>query len=356
MKSLPSGVKPTIRLEGDHLAFSTSPQAARAAIESLQRKAWAPSPELERSLAKTSENTVLLLYGDSRETTPTILASLPGTVQSLANSFLAAAAQAERIAEAGPGTRAPGMQPGMRGQGGFGGPGSSGGYGSSGSSSFGDSTSSGNSGSSSAFGSGGSGSSSGGPGYGGMPQQNPGSNAPSMIQIKVDPAKLPRADDLKALMSPSTVAVVADDETIQFVTRDAFPDLSVAAAMTGVAPALLMKPMIAASNRARAAREAAAAKAGEAPGNQPGAPAHLAPRRSARRGSLNPVSLAAGRQVRDAAPAGVEPAARLLSIEAPSNGAVRGSTRHSMVHPQLATRFDNGGPADGNRQRSDRPT
>ena len=273
MKALPNGVKPSIRLEGKHVAFSTSPQAARMAIESLERKAWAPSPELERSLAKTSENTVMFFYGDSRETTPTILASLPGTLQSLVNSFIATAAQAERIAEAGP-AASPFQPGGVPGAGG--GPGSSGDPGSSAglsSSSASDSASSSNSGSSSSIASSGSGGSSGGSGSGGLPQ-GPGSNSPSMIQIRVDPAKLPRADDLKALMFPSTVAVVADDATIQIVSREAFPDLSVVAGMTGVAPAVLMPSMIAASSRAKAAREAAAAKDANAPGgqDQPGAP------------------------------------------------------------------------------------
>jgi hypothetical protein len=192
-----------------------------------------------------SENTVLFLYGDSRETTPTILASLPGTLQSIVNSFIAAAAQADRIAEAGAG------RPGGAGPG-----------------SPGDSAAAQNSGSFEAMNARGFGGSSGMSGFGGMQQQNSGSNAHRMIQIKVDPAKLPRADDLKALMFPSTLAVVADDETIQFVSRDAFPDLSIGSAMTGVAPAVLMPAMVAASNRARAAREAKAAKDAKDPENQ----------------------------------------------------------------------------------------
>jgi len=256
-KVFPRGVKPTIRLEGKHVAFSTSPQAAREAIESLHRKSWAPSPDLERSLSKLSPNTVLLLYGDSRETTPTILASLPGTLQTLVNTAIATAARVDAASQAGQGgpggpggpggagSYPPGMMTGMsRGSGGPGGPaGRPGGPGFPGA-----------------------------PGYGGNSPQAPGSTEPTMLQIKVDPAKLPKADDLKALMFPSTFAVVADDETIQFVTRGAFPDLAVGTATTGIASAIAMPGLIAARNAARAAQEAKEAKAAEAAGNQPGAP------------------------------------------------------------------------------------
>ena len=46
-----------------------------------------------------------------------------------------------------------------------------------------------------------------------------------MITLKVDPAKLPKSEDLKAHMFPSTLAVAADDQAVRIVTREAFPDI-----------------------------------------------------------------------------------------------------------------------------------
>ena len=66
-------------------------------------------------------------------------------------------------------------------------------------------------------------------GYPGAPgAQGPGGTASAesaMIQLKVDPAKLPKAEDLRALMFPGTTAVTVDDQAIRLVTRESFPNL-----------------------------------------------------------------------------------------------------------------------------------
>jgi len=50
----------------------------------------------------------------------------------------------------------------------------------------------------------------GGPGgQGARSSGGPGSPEDAMVAIKVDPGKLPKAEDLKALMFPSTLAVAA---------------------------------------------------------------------------------------------------------------------------------------------------
>ena len=82
-----------------------------------------------------------------------------------------------------------------------------------------------------------------------------------------------KAENLaKRMPGAAAIRVVADDETVQFVTREAFPDLAVGTASSGVASAILMPAVVAARNAARAAQQAKEAKAAEAAGNQPGAP------------------------------------------------------------------------------------
>lgn len=91
----------------------------------------------------------------------------------------------------------------------------------------------------------------------------------TLIQIRVDPAHLPRADELKALMFPSTTSVVVDDEAIRVVTREAIPETLVTATANGALTALLI-PAFRAANQAAAAAEAAANPDGAA--QQPGRP------------------------------------------------------------------------------------
>ena len=245
VKPLPPGVKPTIRLEGNRLALSTSPEAARLAIEALRDKEWTPPSEIADALAKTPDNSVFVLYGDSRDTTPTSLASLPGTLQAQINMAISLAARApqpnQNVGGSGPGGAVnpdgyagPAEAPGAPGPGGAAFPGGSG----------------------------------GGPG-------GRTAAAPALIQIRVVPDHLPKADELKALMFPTTTAVVVDDETVQIVTREAFPDTLTLATANGALAAILVPAINAANQAAQTAEgDAAGAKTG---GEAPGAPGSSAP-------------------------------------------------------------------------------
>jgi len=235
---LPPGFKPTVRLEGKFFVASTSPEAARAAMDAVKRKPWTPSEEVARAISKAPDPAIALLYGDFRDTTSGVLASLPGTLQTTINSAIAASEALVTPPSAG-------------------GPGGAG--------------------SSSRL----------GPGVppigsppGGRPEMDPNGMtpggspaagaAPAMIQLRVDPSHLPKADELKALMFPSTTTVTVDDDSIRIVSRSAFPDATAVLGAKGVLPAMLA-PAIASS---RIAAKAAAAKAPAAPpaGAQPGQP------------------------------------------------------------------------------------
>ena len=117
----------------------------------------------------------------------------------------------------------------------------------------------------------------GGSGPPGAPAPNTsaaeGGSQDAMIQLKVDAAKLPKAEELKALMFPSTLAVVVDDTSIRLVSRESFPNvvsgLGMGAAFAG--------GFVPAFNAARARALAAAgvppgqAAPAPAPGNPPAA-------------------------------------------------------------------------------------
>jgi len=248
---LPAGFRPSVRLEGHYLAISTSSEAARVAVEQLQRKPWTPAEDVARAIDRAPDSTFVLLYGDFREATSASLASLPGSLQTGINTAIAAS---ERILKG----QAGGSQPGSSGPQGMRMP----------------------------MGPGGGGSSPGGsfnPQYPGMmlgpggPGMGPQGGQPaqagpdfSMIQIRVDPAHLPKADELKSLMFPSTTVVSVDDDSVRIVTRGAFPDVTALVGAKGFLPALLTPPIAAA--RTAAAAKAAAAQAQAQPG-QGGNPA-----------------------------------------------------------------------------------
>jgi hypothetical protein len=109
--------------------------------------------------------------------------------------------------------------------------------------------------------------SSGGPGAqgaSGLPQD-------AMIQLKVDPAKLPKAEELKALMFPGTLAVVVDDQSVRFVSRESFPNLVSGVGMGAIGGALLAPAIQAARASARAAAGMPPSEAAPLPGGFPGA-------------------------------------------------------------------------------------
>ena len=51
LKILPPGVRPTIRMEGNHIAFSSTSEAVRAALDTVNKKGWKPGPDVEQALS-----------------------------------------------------------------------------------------------------------------------------------------------------------------------------------------------------------------------------------------------------------------------------------------------------------------
>ena len=66
----------------------------------------------------------------------------------------------------------------------------------------------------------------------------------------VDPANLPKAEELKALMFPATLAVVVDDTSIRLVSRESFPNVVSGLGMGAIGGALLAPAVQAARARA----------------------------------------------------------------------------------------------------------
>ncbi len=89
----------------------------------------------------------------------------------------------------------------------------------------------------------------------GMAQQaqgRPGA-APPRIPVQINPALIPKAGDLAKLLFPGSLSVVADQEGIRFVGRDAFPSVT-SPATGGVLVALLLPAVQAAREAARRAQ------------------------------------------------------------------------------------------------------
>ena len=283
----PSSFRPTILIDGKYVAFSVSSDAARAAAEAARRKDWKPSSEVERACQTVPSNLVMLGVTDVSEGLSSLLASLPGTLQTMINTSIALAKVRADGADGTPG--APGMAPGMAqgmgaqgmGQGmagsgmrrGARGPmmGSGSGPGAPGMGGSG----------ARAPGMGGSGSMS--PGGAGGPGGNgaAGAATESMIVLKVDSDKLPKAADLKAHLFPTTFSISVAEQEIRFVSRGAFPDLSM---IIGVIPAAGMMPRLPMLDRTQQAQPGAApgtpgdaTPAPAAPGDQSGGRQGLRP-------------------------------------------------------------------------------
>ncbi len=303
LKIVPQGIRPTIRMEGHHIAFSSTAEAARTALETI-KKNGKPGPDVEQVLSHAPSGTVLLAVGDTRETVPSLLASLPGTLQARINSVitLSAGGSAGSVpGGAGPGP--PGARPGF-------GPGGSGGFDPRG-----------------RMGPGGPGMS-GRPGFSGSSGQPggqmvgtataAGGSQDAMVQLRVDAAKLPKAEELKALMFPETLAVVVDDASIRLVSRESFPDVVNGLHLaTGFAPGLLP------------AFNAAWARAWRPRGRRLGRPRRL-PRRTTSRPWHNLPPAVARCGVADAA----DPGKRAVRVEAdPSDVRPASSPALSSTQP-----------------------
>jgi len=109
-----------------------------------------------------------------------------------------------------------------------------------------------------------------------------GSTGDSMVVLKVDPDKLPKAADLKAHLFPSTLCIAISDQEIRFVSRGAFPNLSLSAGLAPIAAALpAVRSLIEHGKPPQDGAAGSPAVAGGAPGqtgSQPAANAAAAPR------------------------------------------------------------------------------
>jgi len=255
----PPSFRPTIHLEGKYLAFSLSTDAARAAITAVKRKNWTPSANIQKATEHVPSKLMLLMVSDVAETLPSLLANLPGTLQTTINTSIALSRSQGSADQAGatganrPGAMAAGPRMGRRGgpqtapdpRGGGAGPGAEGGPRSPGN-------------------------------FPGAP--NSGGNGPAeaaMIQFKIDADKLPKAEDLKSYLFASTLSVTVSDQDIRFVSRSAFPNLASPFGLVSMAvlmPALKSFTAGQAQQAGASNQPPAAGVPGGPPGGQPQAP------------------------------------------------------------------------------------
>jgi hypothetical protein len=193
---------------------------------------------VQRACERVPSKLVLLGIGDPRELLPPFLASLPGTLQTMINTAITLA----RNRAAGTNGQGNGMNPpggpGF-GPGGYGGPGGRFGPGGMNSGRFGgrgpqgrdedDDPRGGRSGGRRGF-PGAAGGFSGGPGgfSGAQPPggtNNPGPAADAMIELKVDPDKVPKAEEIRSRLFLSTLALTVSDQDIRLIERRAFPNV-----------------------------------------------------------------------------------------------------------------------------------
>jgi hypothetical protein len=269
LAKLPAGVRPTIRFEGKYVALSLSPNAAQQALELANGAAWTPPADLKETFEKLPAKLIALNIDDPRPTLPSTLASLPGMIQATLNGAIL---QAHRPNQPMPGNPPYPGGPSGSSSGSSGPP--AGAYPSGGPPAGAYPSQSGSS--SNATGPGvGAGGSASPPGTS-VPGAFPGAPgteaAEGLIQIRVDPSKMPTADALKPYLFPGSFAVVADDQSVQFVTRQAFPNVQ--KWMNSSMAALLM-PAI---QRARAVAKAKAAATGAAPSPSQTSPRERDPR------------------------------------------------------------------------------
>ncbi len=171
---VPASLRPAIRVGPKHVVVAASADVARLALEA--RGTWTPPANLDRALQGASSKLRLLNVSDPRDTLPAVLASLPAKLQVGINT-----AMMLRPGQPGP---PPGPPP-AQGPGGPGGPPP--------------------------------------PGMPGSPGPNGPPGGPPPLVLKVDPARLPSADSIKALLFPSFFTIEVDDQEIRLVSRAAFP-------------------------------------------------------------------------------------------------------------------------------------
>lgn len=213
----PPQFRPVIYTDLKYLVVASSADPAKFAIEALEKKGWKPSPEIETALSTVSENVSAVAVIDSSNGTASLLASLPGTLQSYINTGIALGkSKAGPISTAQPAATTPAQAqqiPARRhakdaddeliAPGGGGGRFSNEGG-------FAASTS----------GQGGGRSFPNGPGSSGQSQ----AAVPQTVQFNISAEQLPKSDDIKAHLFPTSISITEDDGGLTITQRSAFPE------------------------------------------------------------------------------------------------------------------------------------
>jgi hypothetical protein len=236
----------TIAVGKKSLIVATASDVARdiLALESNPEGQWSPNAELKASLGRLPKELTVLQVSDPRDTLPSTLAKLPTTLPALLASISSGGPSAVITPPGAPGGRPPGgpgaggaypAAPGGPGAGGAypaapGGPGAGGAYPSA----------------------------PGGPGAGGPSGLNPAPNGIKPIVLNLDPSKAPSADAVKKLLFPGSAALVVDAQGARWISREAFPPISLSPGSTagaGIATALLLPAVQSAREAARRAQD-----------------------------------------------------------------------------------------------------
>ncbi len=171
-RGYPAGFRPTIRLKGKQLVISTTPEAARAALE-IKAGAWTPPADLASAFELLPKDLVILGARDPRSSLPEILAKLPGSFQAGVNAVIAKNQVQAADAQAGPGATSPAR---------------------------------------------------------GSAKPNE-----AMLVFKIPETRMPKVEELRERLSPGSFAVSSDDQEIRVVSRVAFPNLIAPAGIVALA-------------------------------------------------------------------------------------------------------------------------
>jgi hypothetical protein len=236
-----------------HLVIAGSANAANDAIAALSNKDWKPSGDIQNALADMPETVLGLAIFNSVETAPSLLSNLPGTAQLQINSGIAISnTRAAELASSGAGS----LQPGVNGPYGRNAPMPrnakadefAGGRNDRRGRRFDEMNA---------------------PAFG-MQSATPGASANAMkpIQFRLLPDQLPKPEEIRPLLFPTTLYMLSDGQGLVVNQRRAFPeqlDLESNATALGI-----IMPMIQAA-RARTKTSTPSTTAGGAnnPGGQP---------------------------------------------------------------------------------------
>src|SRR5262249_55657370 len=107
LKLGPPNFAPVIKLDGKYLVISVGSDSADAALKAAKQKGWQPSEDLRKAGEHLPPKMVVLGVSDPREIMPPLLASLPGTLQTMINTAITVARNRAANPQGG-GANAPG--------------------------------------------------------------------------------------------------------------------------------------------------------------------------------------------------------------------------------------------------------